>query len=701
MKLTANSIALKYENAIIVPTTINRQTDVRLVATVCANMLELGFVPSNGLYETFHATPKERLVQIHDELITNLKQMVGADVSYQPLYPNFPEQVIDATDAELFLNAIVHYLTFGQWKPYYHQLPREVAFERTTYKTIDVITENSFDSIFARLVGSNDSLSESDKETIKWFINSGRDLRLPSSIPFKENLCYIAGVFLENGKDVTPLINTATDAMRIAAYLSGGDISLAEPTKYKSLPRPVRRQLVHALASVATEEDIARHRNKWIKLFHNLHVGDYSNKVYNLAKKVRNNESIQTFNGKVQEALDTGDVQQAVYLLTERPGEFARRLDHVLRLACKQKNDTWLWVVEQFGSCVDQIPTRIRLQLLGHFNQRAGDSEHRVAFPKGSVQKAVLLEGQKALPPIVVQTIQRVLIDSLQTEFAQLESLGNVWIDPRLDQCPLPTQMRSASNGLFQVARGTRLPFGDDKNTLRFFIYWVGRDIDLSATFHDQDFNTVGNVAYFNLRSSELGTYHSGDIVSAPDGASEFIDVTIDKAIKYGARYVAMNVIVFSGPSFAEHEKVYAGWMTRNKPGSNEVYDPTTVEQKIDLTSESRNSVPVVFDLVERKAIWTDLNTRGIHNDPVTPPGFVGRFGSNNVRVNRASIQQTVQSIVDMSNKVTLHELFTMHGNARGQLVDEREQADVTFGFDQTVDITPYNIDVINSQFIT
>src|SRR5207244_2582694 len=93
---------------------------------------------------------------------------------------------------------------------------------------------------------------------------------------------------------------------------------------------------------------------------------------------------------------------------------------------------------------------------------------------------------------------------SLKERFAKLPSLGKVYLDPQLRECPVPSQQRSASKGLFSVARGTRLPFDSRENalgrlsncefgfsssktanTLRFFIYWIGQDIDLSASLHD------------------------------------------------------------------------------------------------------------------------------------------------------------------------------------------------------------------------
>ena len=52
-------------------------------------------------------------------------------------------------------------------------------------------------------------------------------------------------------------------------------------------------------------------------------------------------------------------------------------------------------------------------------------------------------------------------------------------------------------------------------------------DIDLSAGFFRADFTHAGVLSYYNLR--DYGCHHSGDIVDAPKGAAEFIDLDVDQ----------------------------------------------------------------------------------------------------------------------------------------------------------------------------
>lgn len=677
-------IAIRYANGLVLPPAGSFQNDA-LAASFSIEMMRLGFMPNKQLFEAMKTLSESDLAELYDDVLPVLKSLVGADVKYEPMYPNFPQQVMEAPLVELYINAILHYFTFGEWMPEYEKVPREFAFEDVKFKTLKLIDEEQFEKIFIKLLSSNESLSTTDKETIKWFVN--RSDRLPEvDIPFKENLCYVAALAIEKGHDITPFVKTATDVLRIATHLSDGDISLAGDVKFKSLPRQTRRILVRALERVIRLEDINRHRGKWVRLFHNLHVGEYSRKLRAIANKFRNNERIETFNSKIERAIETHNLDDAAELLMKRPGEFARRLDHLLRIPSRKKTV----LIESFLHVAPQIPTRVLLQLLGHIKTRAMPLDKRIVLPKGGTQKSYIVRGDvKPLSLNVITKLHRGISNTLVQRFSELEPLGNVWIDPQLVDCPVPTQQRSASEGLYNVARGTRLPIGD-KGTLRMFVYWVGRDIDLSASLHNEDFSLIERIAYYNLRIANIQCAHSGDITSAKSGASEFIDITIDPAVKYGVRYVVMNVMIYSGPvTFAEHKTCYAGWMTRSKPRSNEVYQPKTVEQRIDIKSKSANCIPVVFDLVERKAIWTDLNY----------PGYT-EWGGNNVDSNRPTIEQSLEAIVSIRNKVSLYDLFEMHANARGTLVDNPEEADVKFSVNDRTGVTPYDIVTINSEFV-
>lgn len=684
--MSKQKIAFKYQNAFQVnasPDGTPTSTKEQLTMSMMANMMTYGFILSQEAVRVIQVLDASDIVTLHNEIIPILQKAKGAHVKHNPMYKNFPQEVMDMSHFELFVNAITHYWTLGTWRPESPDVAREFAFESTKFQEIAVLTDDEFNNIFKQLVTSKDSISESDRENVVWFMDNVVDLPIPTEIPFKENMCVVAGYMLEREMDITPFIKTTTDVLRVATYLSDGDISLADNTRFKSFPRSMRRKLVRLLEPVISLEDVNRHRNKWVKVFHALHVGDYSKKVFDIAQTFRDNKHVVTFGTKVEAAIKGKHVVKAVELLSTRPGDFARRVDHLLRLTDRKKG----FVVDEFLKVADAVDTRVLVQLLGNLKIRTVDNDSKIVFPKGNVQRAIMVEKfTPKLSVVMVNKLKNGINAVLSERFGGLGDLGSVWIDPALKKCPLPTQQRSASESLITVGRGTQLPLGD-KDTLRMFIYWKGQDIDLSATLYDEDFKLIEQVSYTNPKSDGFQAYHSGDITRAPNGASEFIDITMPQAVEMGARYVAMNVLVYSGPSFAEHEECFAGWMTRSKPKSNEIYDAKTVEQKVDLRNATRNAIPVMFDLLERKAIWIDVATPRRSS-----------YGGNNIESNRASIENTIEAIATMKNKLSLYELFKLHAEARGTIVESKEDADTVFSMYEGT--TPYNIAEINSEYL-
>ena len=120
MKAT-NEILLRRKHLLIVePDNKDYQqdkTEKALVISGLKNIQSLGFTFSRELYETLFHFSKDEFKKFYAELLPELKKLVGADVKYNPMYPNFPAQVANADDVELFINAIIHYWYFGTLMP--------------------------------------------------------------------------------------------------------------------------------------------------------------------------------------------------------------------------------------------------------------------------------------------------------------------------------------------------------------------------------------------------------------------------------------------------------------------------------------------------------------------------------------------------------------------------------------------------------
>ena len=664
-----------------------------------AEMMSLGYAMSHNLFRLTCTMTDAEIGKVYADVIPVLRKMKGADVDYTPMYPNFPAQVFEATDIELYFNAFIHYLSDGKWMPHYDKAAREAAIDFIEPIEIDLCDDKQFMNIFTTLLESGNSITGEDTETLEWFMAqyTNEELNFPAEIPFKENLCVVAANFLANDRDIDPLISNTTDVLRVLAHLSGGDITLRERTRFKSLPNRHRKVIFKTLERVVSKEDLQRHRKAWVLVGKQLHVGSHSVRLYQMFSYIRDNKKnreLETYYSRVEKAIAEGIVP-AILVLSERPSEFARRIVELHRKYLGEHSN----INNNFLSVVHDVPMRVLFQLIGELKCRNFPQAHLKVTADGRV----IPNPNANLSQREIQ-MSNALIESLAVEIGDrrkdLPPMGKVWIDPAMSQCPLPTGMRDASKALRQVAPGTSLPMTMDKNTLRFFLYWKHRcDIDLSAVIMSEDFVPLTHVSYQQLNLNRMGkevAAHSGDRTNGTEGVAEFIDINIKELLalpfERKPRFIVMNVLMYSGPNFSELSECHAGWMQRDEPNKNDIFDPRTVINKLDIDSDTKSVIPVIFDIHDMKAIYVDLKGKLGENDSSTMP--------NNVTNNVGTIVDRVWGMIGQRNKPTLFDLFYTHTLTRGELTMNREEADFRVGFDADCNITPFDIDEINANWL-
>jgi hypothetical protein len=699
-----NEIFLHRKNKVLIEKG-NDELPKQYIATVLKNIESLGYTFSEGVVEVLCTWNLEDLTDFYKETVKYLKHMVGANVKFKPMYPNFPQQVMDMSHMELYMNALAHYSTafFSEvglidqesiWLPEYEKEERLPLLDTTDLKVIQLGTSDEFMAIFTGLLGANTSISEADKRVVKWFVGSYKEIiadYLPERIPNKENLTYFTGLVLTDvptiSDKLTKYFKTATDVLRLAVALSDGDVSLATKTKFRNFSRPQRRLLFTLLESCKNiEEDMLRYKGQWIRLGERLHPGEVAKKYGRTFKsftKLRNSWKIHTFNGKLEKKLEAKEVYEAAELLEKRPGEFARRLDHLLREAKQKKR-----ILDRFEVVTEQVSTPVLLQVLNHFENRNDEKDLRVIFPKGNVAKVKALENNlDKLDSRACKRAVKICKEALVKRFSDLEDLGKVYLDPKLKNYLVPFSQRSASKSLKSAVRGSVLPL-DDGDTVRFFLWWkdgAGRtDIDLSAILFKEDWSYKEHLSYTNLKSRWISACHSGDITSAPKGACEFVDIPIEKAYKAGCRYIVMSVNAFTMQPYCDLPECFAGWMMRQKPKSGEVFEPKTVQDKIDLSADTTICVPAIIDLKERTVHWADL---ALKKNP---------SWANNVEGNMSGLQLISKAIIELV-KPDLYTLLELHANARGTLVEDPEEADTVFSVEEG---TQFEYEKIISEYL-
>lgn len=683
----------------------------QIVATMNKNIEVFGYTMSEALFDKLvHMKAKNREV-VYDVLVNGLKELTGADKVYNPMYPNFPESVMERDDFELYFNAIVHYWSFGTLLPYEEKKERAPLFNTAKVKVLEAGSFDDLNDIFNNLCASKTSLSKSDVDDMIFILNSAK-VTLPDEIPFKENAACICRLLVDTGVDTDgslcrKYVKTATDVLRLVTAMSDGDVSLAENTKFRNLKRSERRVIMNLLAGCGNaSEDMSRYAGRWIRVGEKLHPGEFAKngryaKVVQAFGVIRNDGKIQSFAGRVDAAVVSGDVNTVVSLLKKRPGEFARRIDFLLRTFDKDADRKT--VTMGFASVAKDVSSTVLLQVREHFiNKLDGSDDMRVFFPKGNLARSYYVKNDKTetVPEDAMKMVIAVCESALVNIYGNREFLGKVYIDEALKDYTVPFSLRSAGKTMTAVSRGSRIAIDDNTKVIRPFIWWTNTkndiiDVDLSVVVFADDWNCLEHVSYTNLKSNRFGIYHSGDIRNGGpidgEGVAEFIDLDIEKALSAGARYAVFNVYNFSNENFSKMEHAAFGFMTRSDMNSGEIFEPSTVKQRMDLASATTTCIPVIFDLKERVFVWCDMALTADH--------VRDGYGGINVESNLPSVVVTCKAMVDVK-KPNLYDLFTFNAKARGIIIDNPDEADIRFGLDDDCDVKPSDIDVIVGKYL-
>ena len=553
---------------------------------------------------------------------------------YRPFYPDFPIQVRTASEATLLVNAALHYLgdVVGvRILPDYRPSPREpLPGDDGALTELGLATAQNLERIVADLIAQATPFSAQDRADLTALRDFGPEAA--PHVAVKENLAVLTVTFPD--LDFSASYRTVTDVLRLAVAMAGGDVSLAEPCRFPSFSRAQRRRLLGLLDAVGqvqdsrdSAEEMARRCERWKRLARHLRPGDYARRFPRAAAllhQVASGVAEAGFTSRLEEALARRDVEGALRLLSTRPGVFARRLNHLLRLCVDEAARER--VVAEFARVAPEASLPVLVRLWEYFSSPGPDAlPWRVVAIKAATGTETTLIPSTRSPGPADAAVVRAVEEALR----QRKRLGRIAVDQGMyEGYTAPVGLRSASPGMRTAGRGTRLPLPEGE-TIRFFLHWrdlpeappkapgpagpaaaedrdTRVDLDLSAFFVSEDFTRTEQIAYYNLRST--AAVHSGDLTSAPDGAAEFIDVTLPEALRQGWRYVVMTVHSFSHHRLSEVPECWAGAMARGAdPQSGEVFEASTVMQRLDLVSPTFNATPFVIDLAERRLIWWDL----------------------------------------------------------------------------------------------
>ncbi|MYS91635.1 MULTISPECIES: hypothetical protein [Streptomyces] len=633
-----------------------------------AALTSVGFKLSAELLERLSGLSEAAVVHTARRTLATVSEMVGDHVRHNSYFIDFPANVPDTEEfwmgcvakaladdtsrenvAAQLKRGVLNLLSLPTYGRYQHTYEEMLAAQdeliasagdRVTVLHLGRDLDAELTDLYLALAGSTTPLGEEHLRDLRILAERCADGPQPESIPVRENRAVVNEARLGVGAGL--LLDTVTDVLRLACALSGGDVTLQEPTRFRTLPRPVRRGLLAGLDAVVAANpaklaDVHAYREPFKRLGERLHPHEYPRwphaaEVFAVA---RGEKEARSFDSRVEKLLDEYDVTGAVKLLKSAPGKLFRALDLLLRVAAGQEERDA--VVAAAMEVAPEVSGRVVLSVREHFHNRERETDAPRIFVNRRGRAWVTRDDRFPVPAADRDR----LIAALDAEVRRrLPAPRRLLLDPEVLDVALPLSGRATTAGFGVLPRGSLSRV--DGELLRFFVYWkqteVRTDYDLSALLLHSDYSTDCWLSYTSLKT--VGGRHSGDVTEAPDGASEFIDLSLDRV---RGTFIVPQVNIYAGEGFEEAEESFFGFMLRDRAQKGRPFEPRTVRMKSELRGVGRVALPLVFrrgDDGRWSAKWLHLYLKGISE-------------ANRVEENQVSVSKAVRALVEREQLTT------------------------------------------------
>ena len=697
MNNSINSIALRHFNGVYMAkntdNNVNETLSMAELATLIKKFEGYGYIFSK---ELAIAISKEERNTIIDKLkaVIEVIEDFKSDKNYTVFYKNFPDEVINMSEVDLYINQILHY-----WIGYLPSNSENIIKEDVEpsklvkSRELNLIDDEMIEKLFVDLLSSNVTLSEQYLDDVCVLTNNKSIKELEKymeCIQMKETLTTVSSYILKKEGVLIGNFKTATDILRLIAKISDVELN-NKHIHFAYFSRTELSQLMTKLENLQNPmPDIKRYSKPWHTFFKlyakKINFNKYP-KVRKVADMLFGDISYMTERGKINEKIKRLPIMSEEELdnfVKEYIVFYGDYVREILSLLNKAKENQYEKLLLGLENCVTKVNTRILFQLYDRIiNLKAKDKTiPRLVNSKGKWRR---LRESISLSDELLNRVLQIVEDGIKTQLKEKENLGKVYIDEDYKNIMLTTSEKDSNVSLRPMTRGSRIKFNPDAEVLRFFVAWKNLDektlkelntiydrvdVDLSAlTFNENlEFNDVA--AYYNQKKS--GFAFSGDITNAPEGALEYIDVfDLERLKKKGNRYILMQIRSYNGYTFEEINSVYAGVMELTSIEAKEKKNmySTAITEGFQIVSSERTTNTILVDLKKFEYIWLDMNMDSYKLD----------IFQNALNYEEIPYLNDMLRYFSRKQYITMYDLLKLNADVRGVLTKDKKEADVIF----------------------
>lgn len=789
-----NSITLRHLNGVYVQeqklniekASRNNTLSIAEMATITKKFQGYGYTFEKKLAQTIFKVDRDYAIDLCREMLENIEDF-KSDKGYEVFYKDFPKEVMNMEEADIYINQMLHYW-FGYIPKHKNLKNKNIGYEKdelaqlVELSHLKLVADSDIEKLFYNLLSSNVTLSSQYLEDVCFLSNGFSEKELEEyseNILMKETLTTLSSYVWEKRKILIGNFDTATDVLRFITKLSNGELN----TKYicfAYFSRTELAQIVKKLEKIKNSfPDIKRYKKPWHKFFKlnakKINLKKYPNvqKIVNMLFSKFEYETPKGYFDKVKKNIpnmSNKDLEKFIGLYLKFSGDYARQVLSLLNISNKKQYHI---LINGLKKCMKDVNTRVLLQLYdrllnlqkkNQLEEIKKNKEIEIEIKIEKIKNSQITEEEKTVEEIfekknssekrskirnvfrnlvfkeeqkdeselekqknieeqknkteIIETLEKERIRNLQMEIPRVvnskgtwrkidetiflsdeliedlmevvkngiieklkekDSLKKVFVDESYKNIAVTTSEKDSNISLRPMTKGSKIKFNSDAEVLRFFVGWknfekdglkIRTDIDLSAVYFDCEFNFLNSIAYYN--QIEEGFAFSGDIVDAPDGALEFIDIyDLEKIKEKGINYILMTVRSYNGFNFKEINSVFAGVLelTKEESQDRENMFSAAISQGFQILSKNYTTSTILVDLQKSEYIWIDMNL----------PVSKNYRDQNRLQNNEAAYLEDILKYFVNKEYMTMYDLLEMNVKARGTKVFDKEVADVIF----------------------